>query len=276
MIRSHADWLAAEPFTLVLSAGFFGFYAHVGLVCALEQVGLRPRRVVGSSAGAICGGLWASGIPGRDLVELLTDLQRSDFWDPSWQDLRSPTADRDPGTRLGLLRGRKLDGLLANALANAGQGVERIEQCEIPFAAITHELRSRRTHVLERGQLRPAIRASAALPIMFGPVRIDGRLHADGGISDRPGFSALGPDERALYHHLPHRAVFSSGQDRLVAWLGGGKRDDAAERRHTPSRKVIAIDDLPRVHPGALDRGLEAMTHAQAVTLRWLDQPDAN
>ncbi|KIG13269.1 hypothetical protein DB30_00413 [Enhygromyxa salina] len=259
MTGTHADWLAAEPFTLVLSAGFFGFYAHVGLVCALERACLRPRRVVGSSAGAICGGLWASGIPGPDLVELLRDLQRQDFWDPSWQDLRSAAAARDPGTRLGLLQGRKLDALLANALAASGLGVERIEQCEIPFAAITHELRSRRTHVHERGLLRPAIRASAALPIMFGPVRIDGRLHADGGISDRPGFSALAPNERALYHHLPHRSRWPR--------LSG---DEASERTSSPTRKVITIDDLPRVHPAALHRGLAALTHARDHTLRWL------
>lgn len=258
MTSTYAEWLAAEPFTLVLSAGFFGFYAHAGLICALEQAALTPRRVVGSSAGAICGGLWASGIPGEGLIELLTKLRREDFWDPSWHDLRSSAAARDPGTRLGLLQGRKLDALLADA--GSQLGVERIEQCPIPFAAITHELRARRTRVLERGPLRPAIRASAALPVMFGPVRIDGRLHADGGISDRSGFSALTPSERALYHHLPHRSRWPR--------LSG---NEAEERRDSPTRKVIAIDDLPRVHPAALHRGLAALTEAREHTLRWLD-----
>jgi NTE family protein len=253
---THAQWLAAEPFTLVLGAGFFGFYAHAGVVCALEQTGLIPRRVVGSSAGAICGGLWASGIPSRDLVDVLTKLRREDFWDPSWQDLRTPS--EDPGTRLGLLRGRKLDALLATSQPR----VERIEQCPIQFAAVTHDLFARRTRVLERGELRPAIRASAALPIMFGPVRIDGRLHADGGISDRPGFSALAPRERALYHHLPHRSRWPR--------LSG---DEASERRDSSTRKVIVIDALPRVHPGALDRGLTALARAREHTLRWLDTP---
>ena len=265
-MNTNADWLAAEPFTLVLSAGFFGFYAHTGLVCALEQAGLRPRRVVGSSAGAICGGLWASGVPSAGLIDLLTKLRRQDFWDPSWQDLRpfpwSEPATSDPGTRLGLLRGRKLDALLVDALAQSPHPVEQIEQCPIPFAAITHELRTRSTHVLESGPLRPAIRASAALPIMFGPVHIAGRLHADGGISDRPGFSALAPNERALYHHLPHTS-------RWPRFSG----NETQERRDTPTRKVITINNLPRVHPAALNRGLKALTQARDHTLSWLQSP---
>jgi NTE family protein len=254
---THADALAAEPFTLVLSAGFFGFYAHTGLLCALEQARVLPRRVVGTSAGAIAGGIWAAGVPIASMVELLGNLRREDFWDPSWMGLRD-AGDGDPGTRLGLLRGRKFEALLRSALAD----VERIEQCPIPFAAVTHELRARRSHVHERGSLCTAIRASAALPLMFGPVRIADRLHADGGIRDRPGFSALAAGERVLYHHLPHRS-------RWPRFSG----DEAAERRDTATRKVIVIDDLPRVHPGALERGGLVLERAREHTLRWLERP---
>lgn len=261
------EWLASEPFTLVLSAGFFGFYAHAGLIAALEQRELAPRRVVGSSAGAIAGGVWASGVPADGLRELLEELALADFWDPSWHELRpsvrlrrwlSGATTRDPGTALGLLRGRKFDAVLARALGR----VERIEDCAIPFAAVTHELRSNQTRVHERGAIRPAIRASAALPVMFGPVRIDGRLHADGGISDRPAFTALRSGERALYHHLPH----SSKWPRLSG-------DEQAEQRSTAGRKVVVCEGLPRVHPGALERGPLALERAREQTLRWLDQP---
>lgn len=256
MTNTHADALAAEPFTLVLSAGFFGFYAHAGLLCALEQARVLPRRVVGTSAGAIAGGIWAAGVASADMVELLAGLRREDFWDPTWVGLRDDD-DGDPGMRLGLLRGRKFEALLRSALAD----IEQIEQCQIPFAAVTHDLRARRTHVHERGSLCTAIRASAALPLMFGPVRIGGRLHADGGISDRPGFSALAPGERVLYHHLPHRSRWPR--------LSG---DEVAERRDTDTRKVIVIDDLPRVHPGALERGVVVLERAREHTLRWLER----
>lgn len=255
-MNSNHDWLAAEPFTLVLSAGFFGFYAHAGVIAALLDAGLRPARIVGTSAGAITGGMWAAGVEIDTIVELLGVLRREDFWDPSW---RTGEAERaDPGTRLGLLRGRKLDALLADALASCG--VERIEDCPIRLAVVTHELRRRRTRVHQHGPLRPAIRASCALPILFGPVRIDDRLHADGGISDRPGFRALAHDERALYHHLPHRSFWPRPSGR-----------DADDLRETPHRRVLAFDDLPRVHPGALERGVDALARARTGTLRWLE-----
>jgi len=55
---THHEWLAAAPYTLALGAGFFGFFAHTGVLRALEESGVsRPRRVVGVSAGALAGGL---------------------------------------------------------------------------------------------------------------------------------------------------------------------------------------------------------------------------
>jgi NTE family protein len=254
------EWLRREPFTLVLSAGFFGFFAHTGVLLGLEQAGLRARRVVGVSAGAIAGGLWASGIAASELAVALTELRREDFWDPSWQGW---THDDDPGTRLGLLRGRKLDRLLAELLASTG--VERVEDCPIAFAPVTHDLFARRSVVHRSGPLRPMIRASAALPGMFGPVRVAGRLHADGGISDRSGLGALVTDERALYHHLPR----SGGSG--LSWLAPGAGSELADTRMHANRRVLTIADLPRVGPLQLNRGPLAMARAREGTLRWLE-----
>ncbi len=257
---THESWLRREPFTLVLSAGFFGFFAHVGVLLGLEQAGLRARRVVGVSAGAIAGGLWASGIPASELAVALGLVRREDFWDPSW---RGWARDDDPGTRLGLLRGRKLDRLLADQLATCG--VDRIEDCSVAFAPVSHDLLARRTIVHDQGPLRPAIRASAALPGMFGPVRIAGRLHADGGISDRSGLSALARDERALYHHLPRSR--GTGLGRLVPGAGS----ELGDTRELANRQVLTIGELPRVGPQQLQNGPLAMARAREGTLRWLE-----
>src|SRR5947209_13663229 len=86
------DWLAEAPFSLALSAGFFGFFAHAGFISALEDAGLVPDSVTGSSAGALVGGLWASGTPAARIEAELRPLRREHFWDPA------------PG--FGLLRGR--------------------------------------------------------------------------------------------------------------------------------------------------------------------------
>lgn len=244
---TRADWLFEQPFTLVLSAGFFGFFAHAGVLGALEQYGLRPRRVVGASAGALAGGMWAAGLDSRELEQLFTGLRRSDFW--------------DPGLPLGgLLRGRKFGALLRAQLEP--RGVREIEDCGLPFAAVVHDVFARRTLALEQGLLEPAIRASCALPLMFRPVRHQGRVLIDGGYSDRAGFSALEPAERTLYHHLPHGSP----------WSGIAGPEDA-ELAPAPGRMILQVEGMPRVSPFKLDRGQVALQTAREAALRWLEEP---
>src|SRR5215212_4813676 len=86
------EWLADGPFSLAMSSGFFGFFAHAGVMTVLEDVGHLPVRVSGPSAGALVGGIWASGLDAPRIRDELLGLRREDFW--------------DPGFGLGLLRGR--------------------------------------------------------------------------------------------------------------------------------------------------------------------------
>ena len=179
MVLTAADWLQSEPFTLVLGAGFFGFFAHGGLIQALEERGLRPRRVVGVSAGALAGGLWASGIPIETLRRELLELRREEFW--------------DPGLPLGgFLKGEKFSRRLRELLG----GDRLVEDTTIPFAAVAHDVTGRRPVVMDHGPLDVAIRASCTVPFMFRPVRHRGRWLVDGGVSDRPGLSSVEPGER--------------------------------------------------------------------------------
>ena len=78
------DWLSQEPFTLTLSSGFFSFFAHTGMLAALEEQDLLPQRVTGSSAGALVAACWASGLSTAELKNILFELKRSDFWDPGF------------------------------------------------------------------------------------------------------------------------------------------------------------------------------------------------
>jgi NTE family protein len=77
-----ADELARAPFTLAMSSGFSGFFAHAGMLSALVEADLIPSRVVGSSAGALIGGCYSSGLSTPEIKELLAGLRREDFWDP--------------------------------------------------------------------------------------------------------------------------------------------------------------------------------------------------
>ncbi len=248
-MTTHRDWLADRPFTLVLSAGFFGFFAHTGLLAALASAGLVPRRVVGISAGALAGGLWAAGLDPASLTEELVRLRRSDFW--------------DPGLPLGgLLKGDKFAGKLDELLG--GCGVRSFGDCRVPFAAIVHDVLRRRAEVVREGPMAPAIQASCTVPLMFRPVISPGRglarrLWVDGGVSDRYGVTALGKGERALFHALPSR----SARSRFTR--------PAPVPIASPSRRVMIIPGLPRVSPFRLPFGQVALGVAYDYTSRWLD-----
>jgi NTE family protein len=225
------DWLSRAPFTLGLSSGFFGFFAHAGVVSVLEEEGLLPSRIVGSSAGALVGGLWAAGIPARRLREELLALRREHFWDP-W-----------PG--IGLLRGRLFRTRVESILP-----VRTFEECPIPVAVSAYDVLGFRTAVLERGALAPALHASCAAPVLFQPVRIGARLYSDGGVLDRHGLAALGPGERVLYHHLTSRSPWR-------------RRNSPALRVPArPELRAVALEGLPRLGPFRLDRAAEAMEQA--------------
>ncbi len=222
------EWLREAPFALGLSSGFFGFFAHAGVVSVLEDERLLPCRIVGSSAGALVGALWAAGVPAARIREELLALRRAHFW--------------DPGPGLGLLRGR-----LFRARLDAILPVRTFEECPRPLAVSVFDLRARRTAVVRSGPLAPAIHASCAAPILFQPVRVGGRLCADGGVLDRHGLAGLDPGGRVLYHHLTSRSPWR-------------RRNSPALR--VPERtglRAVALQGIPRVGPFRLERGPDAM-----------------
>ncbi|MEZ4403040.1 MAG: patatin-like phospholipase family protein [Kofleriaceae bacterium] len=235
------DWLAQGPFGLAMSSGFFSFFAHTGMVSELTARGLTPSHVGGSSAGALVAGALAAGVPPGDLADVLTGLDRRDFWDPA------------PG--LGLLAGRKFDALLRRVLP-----VTRFEACTMPAHISVFDIATRATRVVRTGDLPTAIRASCAVPGMFQPVKVDGRRAWDGGILDRPGLDGM-PAGRTLFHHIASRSP----------WRRRGSPALALPRR--PHLVSLVIDALPRSGPFRLEAGRQALVAARAATARALDQP---
>jgi NTE family protein len=235
------EWLAAGPYTLAMSSGFFGFFAHAGVVSVLEDEGLSPARICGSSAGALVGGLWAAGLPAALIREQLLALRREQFWDVR------------PG--LGLLRGARFRERL-DELAPAAT----IEGCRVPLAVSVYDMQARGTAVLRSGELAPAIHASCALPFLFQPVRIGGRFYLDGGVLDRPGLAGAGEGERVLHHHLTSRSPWR-------------RRDSPALRvPDRPLLQAMALTGIPRLGPFRLERGREAIERAAEGARRELDR----
>lgn len=243
MNQTLSCWLAEGPFALGLSSGFFGFFAHAGMLAALEEAGCRPSRLSGSSAGALVGGVFAAGVRADEIGRTLLALRREDFWDP-W-----------PG--LGLLRGR-----LFRRQLEAWLPVRRFEDCPIPVSVTAFDVFGRRTAVLARGDLATAIQASCAAPLLFQPVWIGGRPHLDGGVADRHGLAGL-PPGRLLYHHIASRSPW--------------RRPDSPALRlpDRPDTVSLVIENLPRSGPFRLERGREALALARDATRRALDLPIA-
>lgn len=222
-----------------MSSGFFSFFAHTGMLAALEEAGLRPSRISGSSAGALVGATWASGVDAMDLAGELLSLQRRDFW--------------DPGFGPGLLRGRLFQKRLERLLV-----AKRFDACRVPVAVSVFDVKTRTTHVLERGSLAEAVRASCAVPLLFHPVTIEGRPYLDGGILDRPGLLGMPQSEkRVLFHHIASRSPWRRSLP-------------------LPSREgmvTVAIEALPRSGPFRLDEGRRAFHVARAAMRQALDRP---
>jgi len=237
-METLGDWLAAKPFGLAMSSGFFSFYAHTGMLGALLDRGLAPAHVAGSSAGAMVGGLWAAGVEPAATGAFLNRLRRDDFWDPS--------------VGLGVLRGRKFDALLRSILPHTS-----IENCRVPVRISVFDILKRRTTVLTRGDLSDAIRASCCVPGMFHPVWIEGRPYWDGGILDRPGIAEM-PPGRLLFHHIEAPAPWSRSEP---------------TRPVRPDMISLVLQKLPRPNPWRLEAGRAALVAAREATLRALDAP---
>ncbi|WP_250657856.1 patatin-like phospholipase family protein [Alkalimarinus coralli] len=235
------EWLAAEPFTLSMSSGFFSFFAHAGMLSVLESEDLLPAKVTGSSAGALVGGCWASGCSVEELKSRLFSLTKEDFW--------------DPGLGFGLLKGRKFREIVSDVCK-----VDKLEQCRVPAAFSAFDLASLDTHVLTVGAIQNVISASCAFPLLFQPVCVDNRYYLDGGIKDRAGLKGVGEQERVFYHHIVSRSPW--------------RRKNSAALT-IPSRnnmKSLAINGIPRVGPNDLEQGKAAFKFAREQTRQALDK----
>ena len=276
-MQTLADFLRGSPFELILSSGFFGFYAHAGVVAALEEAQLVQALAGGSSAGAMIAGLWAAGLSAAQIRDELFTLSRQDFWDPdpllglgyytrklgarAFPPGRESGAGESAGTGVGLLRGAAFDRLLREALARAG--VRTFADCRIPVRLSVFNVDARRTQVLGQGELAPAIRASCSFPGMFQPTQIGAARYLDGGIADRPGMATATPGARVLFHHLPAKSPWRRvlrSQNHPPEW---------------PDLYLLHEPDLPRLSPFRMAGGPDAYRLARAMTLRTLAQPPA-
>jgi predicted acylesterase/phospholipase RssA len=191
-----ADAQACRPArtALVLSGGGAKGLAHIGVLRVLDSLGIRPDLVVGSSMGAIIGGMYASGYTGREIDSLARSLPIADLFRtyqpraPRSLGLLQPLVVWEQGERRFNLQSATVTETEVNALVNAamlrGSLLARgnFDSLPIPFRAVATDLADRSPVVLASGDLARAVRASFAIPLVFSPESLDGRILADGGL----------------------------------------------------------------------------------------------
>jgi len=150
---------------LALGSGGARGFAHIGVIKALEDAGIRPDIVTGSSSGAIVAALYAGGRRARELEDIALALGRSDLVDFAL-------------FGKGWVRGEALQDFV-----NRMVDERPIERLAKPFAVVATQANNGRMTVFNRGDTGLAVRASASVPNLFVPPVINGEEYVDGGLT---------------------------------------------------------------------------------------------
>ena len=187
-----------KKIALVLGGGGARGAAHVGVIKALEEMRVPVDYVVGTSMGALVGGLYATGMSSDDLTTLMSEIDWADmFKDQARRQDRPFRRKRDDGLGLygakiglsksgsrippGAIAGQRVEFLL-NSLVGVRGPADDFDRLPIPFRAVAVDILAAEVAVLDSGNLATAMRASMALPGIFDPVEHEDMLLVDGGV----------------------------------------------------------------------------------------------
>ncbi len=148
---------------IALSGGGARGISHLGVLKALEENGIRPNIVSGTSAGAIIGGFYCAGFSPDETLKILLKTKMLNIFKPafSWK---------------GLLSMDKLSNVLDEHLPSD------FSQLNIPLIIAATDIEAGITTYFDKGNLSLAILASSCLPVLFNPIEIEGVKYIDGGI----------------------------------------------------------------------------------------------
>jgi NTE family protein len=180
---------------LALGGGAARGFAHIGVIQVLEENGIKPDMVVGTSAGSVVAAFYASGKTGAQLQWLADSMDESQLTD--WT---------VPFMSRGMLRGEALGRYINTQLNGA-----KIEDLKMPLGIVATDLQTGDGILFRRGDIATAVRASSAVPSVFEPVRIGNKDYVDGG----------------LVSPVPVRYVRQMGADIVIAVDISSRPEDA-------------------------------------------------
>ncbi|MTH52614.1 patatin family protein [Bacillus mangrovi] len=152
---------------LALGSGGARGFAHLGVLKILEEEGIPVHMIAGSSMGALVGSFYAAGLDIKMLYQIAAAFKRNYYLD-----LTIP--------KMGFIAGEKVKGLI-----RAFTKGYNIEDLKIPLAVVATDLSKGEKVIFTKGPVAEAVRASIAIPGIFVPEIIGGRVLVDGGVADR-------------------------------------------------------------------------------------------
>ena len=223
---------------VVLAGGGAKGFAHLAVLRRLERAGIPISRIVGTSMGAVIGGLYAAGVSTEEIERVigsldparvaLDQLDRLELPQRTRAQQQQYPIDLEFGVRDGKLRfargfsdGQRFLELLQRLLADIPSKVD-FNHLKIPFRAVATRYRDGETQVFDHGSLYLAIRASMAAPGVFAPVEIDGETYVDGG----------------LVANLPVEIALSEPAPVIIASYLGGEANALADASDTDALQV--------------------------------------
>lgn len=149
---------------LVLGSGGARGYAHIGVIQVLEQHGIHPDFIVGTSAGSIVGSIYASGKTANELRDIALNMKANDVRDVKI-DLK------------GFFDGKKVENYVNEQVNNTP-----LEKLKTPMYVVATQLKEGKKVVFNYGNTGQAVRASVSIPSMFVPTKIGEDEYVDGGL----------------------------------------------------------------------------------------------
>jgi NTE family protein len=268
---------------LVLSGGGARGAAHIGVIKILEEMRIPIDYIAGTSMGAIVGGLYASGRSVDDLEKLLTGIDWHDAskdWIPREdRSFRRKSDDNfylvklKPGlsdkgeikTPSGLLQGQKIDLIFKRQTVPVAD-IRDFDHLSIPFRAVACDITTGETVVIGSGDLAMAMRASMSVPAAFAPVKIEGRLLVDGGVSNNLPVDVvreMGADVVIavdISTPLLERKALASAL-KITEQLSGflTRRNTEMQIASLTDQDILIEPDLGNIASGSFDKAAEAI-----------------
>jgi NTE family protein len=183
---------------LVLSGGGARGFAHLGVIKALNEAGIIPDVISGTSAGAIVGSLYADGYTPEEILKIMNLNGRLQYF--------SPTVPRG-----GLLQISGVEKILREKLRAKTFG-----ELKIPLFVSATDLNSGKAVYFSEGDLLWPVIASASIPVLFKPVVIDGVQYVDGGVLDNMPIKPIEPLCRLLIGSFVNPTGFEENITSLI------------------------------------------------------------